>query len=108
MFWYNDTELPRTSNSVEGLYRSFQGHLSSCYPSFWKLLRVLKNEESISRVDILQQLGGDVDPPRRARYIDCNDRIIRIVDDYPNRELIPYLGVIAHNELDQMDFTTVI
>ena len=97
MFHRIDAELTRTNNSVEGWHRSFQGHLSSCHPSFWKFLRVLKNEESVIRVDILQQLGGHVDPPRRARYIDCNARIVRIVDDYPNRELIPYLRAIAHN-----------
>ena len=71
--------------------------IMASWPSFWKFLRVLKNEESVIRVDILQQLGGHVDPPRRARYIDCNARIVRIVDDYPNRELIPYLRAIAHN-----------
>ena len=28
---------------------------------------------------------------------DCNARIVRIVGDYPNRELILYLRTIAHN-----------
>ena len=97
MFHRTDAELPRTKNSVEGWHRSFQGHFSSWHPSFWTFLRVLRNEESVIRVDILQQLGGHVDPPRRARYIDCKVHIVRIVDDYPNRELIPYLRVIAHN-----------
>ena len=97
MFHRTDAELPRTNNSVEGWHRSFQGHVSSCHPNFWKFLQVLKNEESVIRVDIMQQLGGHVDPPRRARYVDCNTRIVRIVDDYPNRELIPYLRAIAHN-----------
>ena len=85
MFHRTDAELPRTNNSMKGWHRSFQGHLPSCHPSSWKFLRVLKNEESVIRVDILQQLGGHVDSPRRARYINCNARIVRIVDDYPNR-----------------------
>ena len=58
VFHCTDAELPRTNNNVEGWYLSFQGHLSSCHPSFWKFLQVLKNEESVIRVDILQQLGG--------------------------------------------------
>ena len=97
MFHRTDVELPRTNNSMEVWHRSFQGHLSSCHPSFWKFLRDLKNEESVIHVDILQQLGGHVNPSRRARFIDCNARIARIIDDYPNRELIPYLRAIAHN-----------
>ena len=46
---------------------------------FLEVLRVLKNEELVIRVDILQQLDDHVDPPQRARYIDCNARIVRIV-----------------------------
>ena len=86
--------------------------MPSCYSSFWKFLRVLKNEESSIRVDILQQLGGQVDPPRRARYIDCNSDIVRIVDDCILIE--NYLRAIAltillsNNELDQMYLMTVI
>ena len=86
--------------------------MSSCYSSFLKFLRVLKNEESSIRVDILKQLGGHIDPPRRARYIDCNSGIVRIADDCILIE--NYLRAIAltillsNNELDQMYFMTVI
>ena len=59
--------------------------------------RVLKNEESFIRVNILKQLGGQIDPPRRARYTDCNAYIVRIVDDHPSKELIPYLKAIVLN-----------
>ena len=86
--------------------------MSSCYSSFWKFLRVLKDEESSIRVDILQQLGGHVDPPRRARYIDCNSDIVRIVDDCILIENflrdIALAILLSNNELDQMSFMTVI
>ena len=113
MFHRTDMELPQTNNSVEKWHRSFQGHLSSCHLNFWKLLRVLKSEVSFIRVDILQQLGCHADPPRRSRYIDCNARIVRIVDDHPNRELTPYIRAIAHNlltsnDLDEMYFMIII
>ena len=84
MFHRTDAMLPRTNNIVKDRHRSFQGHLSSCHPSFWKFFRVLKNEVSVIRFDIQQQLGGHVDPPRKARYIDYKARIVIIVDDYPN------------------------
>lgn len=97
MYHRTDDELPRTNNSVEGWHRGFQGHLSSCHPTFWRFLNVLKKEESLVRVSILQHLGGHHPPPPRRRYLDCNLRILRIVDDFPNRQLIDYLRSIAHN-----------
>lgn len=97
MFHRTDDELPRTNNSVEGWHRSFQGHLSACHPNFWKFVSVIKKEEAIVRVSILQHLGGHPAPPARRRYADCNARILRIVDDYPNRQTIDYLRSIAHN-----------
>ena len=46
---------------------------------FLEVLRVLKNEESVIHVDILLQLDDHVNPPQRARYIDCNACIVRVV-----------------------------
>ena len=46
---------------------------------------------------ILQNEGGHQPPPQRRRYVDCNQRILRIVDDFPNRQRIDYLRSIAHN-----------
>lgn len=97
MFNRTDDELPRTNNSVEGWHRGFQANVSACHPIFWKFLEVLKTEESIIRAGILQNQGGHPPPPQRRRYVDCNARILRIVDDYPNRQRMDYLRSIAHN-----------
>ena len=92
-----DAELPRTNNSIEGWDRSFNAQVSSYHPTFWKFLDNLKREESLTRVQILHYLGGHAPPPQRRRYVDSSARILRIVDDYPNREPIYYLQSIAHN-----------
>ena len=97
MFHRTDDELPRTNNAVEGWHRGFQAHVSACHPVFWKFLEVLQKEETVVRVGILQNEGGHEPPPQRRRYVDCNQRILRIVDDFPNRQRIDYLRSIAHN-----------
>ena len=97
MFHRTDDELPRTNNAVEGWHRGFQAHVSACHPVFWKFLEVLQKEETVVRVGILQNESSHQPPPQRRRYVDCNQRILRIVDDFPNRQRIDYLRSIAHN-----------
>ena len=97
MFHQTEDELPRTNNSVEGWHRAFQCNLSACHPTFWKFVDALKKEEGIIRVKILQCLGGHLPPPTRRRYAECGERILRILDDYLNRQRVPYLRAIAQN-----------
>ena len=97
MFRRTDDELPRKNNAVEGWHRGFQAHVSACHPVFWKFPEVLQKEETVVRAGILQNEGGHEPPPQRRRYVDCNQGILRIVDDFPNRQRIDYLRSIAHN-----------
>ena len=97
MLHRTDNELPRANNSVEGWHRGFQANISACHPTFWKFLNVLKVEESVVRVAVLQNEGGHQPLPQRRRYVDCNQRILRIVDDYPYRQSMDILRSIAHN-----------
>ena len=92
MFNRTDHELPRTNNSVEGCHRSFQGQLSACRPVFWKFLSVLQKEENMIHISIVQHLEGRPAPPPRQRYLDSSGRILRTLDDYPNRQRLQYLG----------------
>ena len=93
-----DDDHPRTNNNVEGWHRSFQSHISSCHPMFWKFLNILHNEESLIHVSIIQHLVGHPPPPQRQRYLDCNRRILAIVDDFPNCQTLQYLRSIAPEE----------
>ena len=97
LFHRTDEELPRTNNAADGWHRGFHAHVSACHTVFWKFLKVLQKEETVVRVGILQNEGGHQPSPQRRRYVDCNQRILRIVDDFPNRQRIDYLRSIAHN-----------
>ena len=52
-----------------------------CFGSF---LKCYQKEETVVRVVILQNEGGHQPPPQGRRYVDCNQHILRIVDDFPN------------------------
>ena len=58
---------------------------------------VLLREERIARLRMLQHQAGHALEPQRRIYADCNARILRIVDDYPNRQVMDNLRHIAHN-----------
>ena len=69
-----------------------------CYhPTFWKFINLLKKEQHLNRVDMVQAEAGHPPHAQRRRYVDCNQQIITIVGDYPNRDNMRYLGGIAHN-----------
>ena len=57
----------------------------------------MKQEEGLVRAGVLQNQGEHPPSPQRRRYADTHARILRIVDDYANRERINYLRSIAHN-----------
>lgn len=97
MYARTNDEIPRTNNNIEGWHRGFESTVTSAHPGFWKFLKALKKEETLSRVHILQAEGGHEPPAQRRRYVDCNARILRIVHDYENREIMHYLRAIAHN-----------
>ena len=97
MFHLADNELKRTNNAVERWYHCFQLHFTTYYPSFWKFIDIMKQEEGLIRAGILQNQGGHPRPPQRRRYADNHARIFRIVDDYGNRGRVNYLRSIANN-----------
>ena len=97
MFNRTDNELPRSNNSVEGWHRSFQGHVSAFHPVFWKFLFVLQKEENTIHISIVQHFAGHPASPPRQRYLGSSRRILRILDDYPNRQRLQWLRAIARN-----------
>ena len=83
---YNQTldDLPRTNNAVEGWHRSFQANVGAYHPNFWKFIDILKREQNLPQVNIAQARAGHQPEPQRRRYLDSNQRIKNIVQDYHN------------------------
>ena len=92
-----DNDLPRTNNAVEGYHKKLQSSTSCHHPNLWKFLDIIKGDIGINRVQIDQMLGGHVAPPPRKKYMDSNARILTIVNDFANRNILDYLRGIAHN-----------
>ena len=97
MFHRTDAELSQTNSSTKKWHRSFNATLPFCHAVFWKFLEVLKREESLIRVQILQFVSEDAPPPNRFWYMGCIVRILPVADNFPNRQPLNYLRSISHN-----------
>jgi len=45
----------------------------------------------------IQGEAGHPPPAQRRRYLNANQRLVTIVDDFANRNILDYLRAIAHN-----------
>ena len=89
--------LPRTNNSVEGWHNRFNRHVGCHHANIWKIVDVLKQEDDLSRVELLHiQQGRNVANPNPV-YTRINARVTTVVASYANRAPLDYLRGIAHN-----------
>ena len=61
------------------------------------IIKLLKKEQTLHRVDMVEAKAGHPPPAQRRSYLNCNQRITAIVGDYPNRNNMRYLRGIARN-----------
>ena len=54
-------------------------------------------EQSLVDVDVNQALGGHQPASQRSQYAALDARIVALVRDYGNRDILDYLRGIGHN-----------
>lgn len=87
----------RTNNAVEAWHRRFGSAIIMCnHPSIWKFIDGIKSEQKTMQSQIERYLSGE-ERPRKSAYQDIDRRILSIVNDYINRDVLDYLRGIAHN-----------
>ena len=92
-----EQELPRTNNNIEGWHRRLQAAVSAHHPNIWKFIKVLKRKQSLVDVEVNQALGRHEPAPQRRQYAALDTRILTLVRDYGNRDVLDYLRGIGHN-----------
>ena len=69
--------LPRSNNSIEGWHNVFAKRVA-------KLTEKIRREQSTFEVNIVQIRQGQEPKPKKLKYRKLDERIKRLVDDYPN------------------------
>jgi hypothetical protein len=91
------TNLPRSNNSIEGWHKAFAKRVSIAHPTINKLTDKIRREQSTFEVDIAQIRQGREPKPKKVAYRKLEERIKRLLDDYPNVDLVKYLNGLAAN-----------
>ena len=73
--------LPRTNNNIEGWHRRMAASCGCHHPNIWIFLDVLKKEQSLNRMTVIQILAGEGTPPQRRIYRDLGQRLQTLVGD---------------------------
>ena len=97
MFHSTFDELPRTTNCIERWHRSFQATAAACHPTFWNILKLLKKEDALNRVEILQACSSHNARLAGRRYANANQRLTQVVDSFQNLAPMRYLRSIAQD-----------
>ncbi|KAK4876031.1 hypothetical protein RN001_012453 [Aquatica leii] len=87
----------RTNNHAEASHRRLQTELTMDHPTIWKLIEGLKKVQKGRDVFYERLVAGNSPPKNIKKYRDVDERILRLVRDYEDRDIIEFLRVIAHN-----------
>ncbi|PZQ99132.1 MAG: hypothetical protein DI539_28755 [Flavobacterium psychrophilum] len=88
----------RTNNHAEAAHRRLQSELQMNHPSIWKFIDGLRKVQSLHDLTMEQFVAGSQPPKKRKRYVECDERILNIVNGYADRtSFIEYLRGVAHN-----------
>ena len=72
MFHWAHEKLHRTNNYIEGWHRKLQSICMCYHPTFWKFIKLLKKEQTLNRLDMIQTENGHPPPVQCCRHVNCN------------------------------------
>ena len=91
--------MDKTNNHVEAAHRRVQAELQMDHPTIWKLIDGLRRAQK-GRDAFHEHLVAGNPPTRKlSRCRMCDEKILRVVQEYANYGVTEYLRGIAHNFL---------
>lgn len=91
----------RTNNHAEAAHRRLQTELGMTKPTIWIFIDSLRKVQHGRDLFYEQLVAGRNPPLKLKKYRDADERIIRILREYNNRNTLEFLRGIAHNfEMD--------
>lgn len=89
--------VPRTQNKLEGWHRGIQTHFDGDHPSMWRFIAGLQREEGLAHSEVISMRSGVERQSRRTKYQLHNERLKRVVAEYNERDIGPFLVRVSHS-----------
>ncbi|CAI6374349.1 unnamed protein product [Macrosiphum euphorbiae] len=89
----------KTNNISEAAHRRLQAQLGMTNPTLWRFINELKKVQAERDIYYEFLVAGN-EPPRtttKRKYVDASNRILTLVQDYRNQNIIEYLRGLAYN-----------
>ena len=90
--------LGRTNNYAEAAHRRIMAELQCTHPTIWKFIADLKKVQKSRDLFYEHLIAGHPPPRKKRRYILCDRRIERIVQNFDRyQNITDFLRGVAHN-----------
>lgn len=66
-------------------------------PTIWKFIDELKKIQEERDIYYEYLVAGNQPPPTKKKFIDAGNRILYLVQNFENRQVVEYLRGLAHN-----------
>ncbi|KAB0804208.1 hypothetical protein PPYR_01178 [Photinus pyralis] len=87
----------RTNNHAEAINRMLKSQLGIQHPTIWQFINTIRKLQKGRDLYYEQLIAGNRHPLKLRKYRDTDQRILRLVEDFINREPIDFLRGIAYN-----------
>ncbi|KAG0440465.1 hypothetical protein DMUE_1729 [Dictyocoela muelleri] len=77
----------RTNNALEGFHSKLNRAINKSKPSFYEIIDKLKIIMICSEVEIMRILSGGKPKPKRKKYVESNNTIVRVIQNFNNGQI---------------------
>lgn len=89
--------VDRTNNHSEAANRRLQNELGMDHPTIWKFVEALKKIQKGRDLHLQQIIAGHGPQAKLRKYVQADERISRLVNDFYNRNILDFLRGISYN-----------
>lgn len=95
--------LHRTNNAAEGTNRAINASFGCAHPTFFKFLKELRRQESITKLKVLEASRGDEKKKKKKVYRNIDRRLLKLTTAYKRNPTPTQRSVESRRQRDARD-----
>ena len=94
-----DNRGPRTTNHVEGWHHKINNKVNRSHPNIYALLEIIKREQQMNEIKMLQFQNGGRQQPRKRKYRFVDSRLATLKERLESGEIDLYVYADSASQL---------